>query len=140
MQTYGGQTFGQLNRGLIRPNRDRSTASAVPNPPQPIRVELEVAFDAPRLAPATIATNLQTRLSKILAEHNIASPNVTIEGDTAVLTGVADSESQRLVLEKLVSLEPGVRQVRNEMIVSAPPVAPELPALPALPVPPQPVE
>jgi hypothetical protein len=53
----------------------------------------------------------------------MAQPAVTMEGDTAVLRGVAASESERLVLEKLVMLEPGVRQVRNEMVVTAPPAA-----------------
>jgi hypothetical protein len=51
-----------------------------------------------------------------------------MEGDTAVLRGVAATDSQRLVLEKLVALEPGVRQVRNEMTVIAPPAAATSPA------------
>jgi hypothetical protein len=121
----GIQSYGQLNGNMIRQTRDSQPAPAAPNVPQPVRVELQVAFDAPRPAPQQVASNLQTRLGKILTDHNIAAPNVIMEGDTAVLTGTASSENERLVLEKLVALEPGVRQVRNELVVISP--APPLP-------------
>ncbi len=119
----GGQFFNQANRNVNRATRNRQPAQAVETVPQPMRVQLQVAFAAPRPAPAVVANSVRTRLAKILTEHNIAQPAVTMEGDTAVLRGVAATESQRLVLEKLVGLEPGVRQVRNEMTVIAPPVA-----------------
>jgi PPE-repeat protein len=124
----GNQFVGQMNRNINRPSRARPAAQPVENAPLPLRVELEVAFDAPRPTPVAITNRLRTRLGKILADHGIAQPEVTMEGDTAVLRGVAATESQRLVLEKLVALEPGVRQVRNEMLVSEPAVTPVLPA------------
>jgi hypothetical protein len=127
MGRAGTQFFNQMTRNMS--TRDRPTAQQVANIPQPMRVELQVAFDAPRPTSLVVANNLQARLGKILAEHSIAQPDVTMDGDIAVLRGVAASESQRLVLEKLVSLEPGVREVRNEMVIIAPPAAP-------LPVPP----
>jgi hypothetical protein len=46
-----------------------------------------------------------------------------VEGDTVVLRGVAESESQALVLANLISLEPGVRAVRNEMTLAGAPAA-----------------
>jgi hypothetical protein len=122
MGRAGTQFFNQMTRNMSPSTRDRATAQPVANVPQPMRVELQVAFDAPRPVPVAVESKLRARLGKILAEHNIAQPAVTMEGDTAVLGGVAASESQRLVLEKLVSLEPGVREVRNEMVVIAPPV------------------
>jgi len=46
-----------------------------------------------------------------------------------VLRGTAESESQTQVLERLISMEPGVSAVRNEMIVVIPPLNEvELPA------------
>jgi BON domain len=123
MGQAGTQFFNQMNRNMARSNRDQQPA-AIENPPQPVRVELQVAFNAPRPTPEVVANNLRRRLGKILAEHDVARPAVTMDGGTAVLSGVAATESQRLVLEKLVSLEPGVRQVRNEMVVIAPPVVP----------------
>ena len=54
----------------------------------------------------------------MLASHKIAAPDIEVDGDTVVLTGTAASDSQRLVIEKLVSLEPGVWQVSNQMTVA----------------------
>jgi hypothetical protein len=119
MGQAGTQFFNQMNRNLSRRNRDRQASpSDVANAPQPMRVSIQVGFDAPRPAPEVVAATIQTRLGSILAAHNIAQPIVTMEGDTAVLRGVAASESQRLMLERLIALEPGVRQVRNEMSVA----------------------
>jgi DNA phosphorothioation-dependent restriction protein DptG len=75
-----------------------------------------------------LTNTIQTRMNDILASRGIAGPQVTMEGDIAVLTGVAADESQRLLFEKLVSLEAGVRGVRNEMTVAAP-TTDELPGL-----------
>jgi hypothetical protein len=142
----GLQSLGQFNRPIMPARRDTQPAATVETVPQPMRVELTVAFDAPRPTPMAVATSLRTRLGKILADHAVAPPDVTMEGDTAVLTGVAESESQRLVLEKLVSLEPGVRQVRNEMVVIEPPdaaqpiVPPQEAVPPAITPPQEPVE
>jgi hypothetical protein len=82
-------------------------------------VNLQVAFASPRPAPATLTTTIQTRMNSILASRGIAGPQVTMDGDIAVLTGVAADDSQRLLFEKLVSLEAGVREVRNEMTIAA---------------------
>jgi hypothetical protein len=123
MGQAGTQFFNQMNRNMSRSQRSEQPA-ALANPPQPVRVEIQVAFRAPRPSSAAVGDTLRIRLGKILSEHEIAQPTVTMAGDTAVLGGVAATESQRLVLEKLVSLEAGVRQVRNEMTVNAQPAAP----------------
>ena len=83
-------------------------------------VQLQVAFTTLRPSPAQLTNSIRTRLGQILAEQNIVAPQLTMEGDVAVLGGVAATESQRLVLEKLIAMEPGVRAVRNEMTVVAP--------------------
>lgn len=118
MGQAGTQFFNQMNRNTNRSNRTQQPAASSQNPPQIVRVDLRVAFNSPRPAPADLTNTIRTRLGKILADHNIAQPIVTMEGDIAVLGGVAATDSQRLVLEKLVALEPGVREVRNEMVVA----------------------
>ena len=82
-----------------------------------------------RSQPTAVATTVRGRLEKLLTRRNIAAPDVEIVGDTVVLRGVAASESQRLVIEKLVMLEPGVMGVDNQMTVaqSATPLSPPLP-------------
>jgi hypothetical protein len=118
MGQAGAQFFNQMNRNMRRQNRDQSSTS-VQNVEQPMRVHLQVAFAAPRPAPAVLSTTISTRMTNILAERGVAAPQVIMDGDVAVLRGVAADESQRLLFEKLVSLEPGVRGVRNEMVVAA---------------------
>jgi hypothetical protein len=126
MGRAGTQYFNQMNRQMN--NQRNDPAPAIETVPQAMRVNLQVAFSAPRLTAAIVSNNLRTRLGKILTAHNMAQPLVTMEGETAVLAGVAATESQRLVLEKLVALEPGVRQVRNEMTVNPPAAAVVAPA------------
>jgi hypothetical protein len=57
-------------------------------------------------------------LAKILGSRQMTQPVLTMQGDTAVLTGTAVSERERLVIGQLVSLEAGVRDVRNDMTVA----------------------
>lgn len=109
------QFFNNMNRNISRNNRNRQPAQTSQNPPQPTRVRLEVAFTAPRAASEVVANKIRTRLAKILPDHGMAQPELTMEGDTAVIRGVATSDSERLVIQQLIALEPGVRSVRNEM-------------------------
>jgi hypothetical protein len=120
MGQAGTQFFNQMNRNMRRQNREQRSTPSVENVQQPMLVSLEVAFAAPRPAPAVLSNTIQTRMNSVLAPRGIAAPQITITGDIAVLTGVATDESQRLMFEKLVSLEPGVREVRNEMTVAVP--------------------
>jgi hypothetical protein len=111
-----------MNRGMRRQNNNNQDGgeATVDNAPLAMRVNLQVAFDAPRPSPDQLSNTIRARLGNILAAQNIAMPGLTMEGDVAVLRGVALSESQRLVMERLISLEPGVNAVRNEMTVMAP--------------------
>jgi hypothetical protein len=112
------QMTGNMNRSN---NRNRQVVNTSENPPQPMRVEIRTAFAVPRVAPTALAGRIQTRLQRLAADHKIGRPTVTMVGDTAVIGGVAESESQRMLVEQLVSLEAGVRDVRNEMTVAATP-------------------
>lgn len=121
--------FQQMNRAMSRGNRNRNRqGSQGENPAPPVRVRLDVAFDHPPMQPAALATAVETRLERVLTQRAIAAPEVEIVGDTVVLRGVAPSESQRLVIEKLVSLEPGVTSVDNQMTVDQSSSSPAVPA------------
>jgi hypothetical protein len=110
-------------------NRNRPVVNTSENPPQPMRVKITAAFATPRVDATAIAGKIQTRLRRLAADHKVGRPTVTMVGDTAVIGGVAESESQRMLVEQLVLLEPGVRDVRNEMTVAAiPSGAPGSPA------------
>ncbi len=121
MGRAGAQYFNSMNRAMNHSNRrQRQTATTTQNPPQPMRVEVHVAFSTPQLAPSQLAEGIRTRLTKILADHHMSQPILTLQGDTAVISGVAASEDERAVIEQLISLEPGVRAVQNEMTVALP--------------------
>jgi hypothetical protein len=115
------QFMQQLNRTMSRGNRGRQNSSQGENVVLPVRVQLNVAFDHPRVQSVVVATAVRGRLEKLITRRSIAAPEVEITGDTVVLRGVAASESQRLVIEKLVSLEPGVVAVDNQMTVKEEP-------------------
>ena len=126
-----------MNRG----NQGRRNTSQEENMVLPVRVRLDVAFDRPAIQPTMVATNVRGRLEKMLIRRNIAAPGVEVSGDTVVLTGVAANEGQRLVIEKLVMLEPGVMNVDNRMTRAGPPPAEPSPSSaatpPTPPLPPQ---
>jgi hypothetical protein len=89
-----------------------------------VRPRQEIAFDfAPR--PSTVvASDLANRFDRLPADRPaLRGVQVSVdEKGTAVLTGsVANEESKRLAA-LLARIEPGVRDVRNELVV-APPAA-----------------
>jgi hypothetical protein len=124
------QFMQQLNRSMGGGNRGNRNTSQEQNAVLPVRVRLDVAFERVPIAPTVVATNVRGRLEQVLTRRKITAPEVEMVGETAVLRGVAASESQRLVIERLVLLEPGVMSVDNQMTVAPP-------APPTPPVPPQ---
>ena len=122
------QFFKNMNRQMSRNNRNANKAVTATNPPQPMRMEVRVAFNATPTSSDVVGNTLRARLAKILSDHNMSQPLLTMQGDTAVLSGVAASDSERLVIGQLVALEQGVRAVRNEMTVAGLPSDTELPS------------
>jgi hypothetical protein len=121
MGRAGTQFFNQMNRnarGQNRNNRNQQNAQSSENAASEVRVQLNVAFNHPRPTPSVVANTVRTRLANILPAQGVAQPDVTVDGDVVVLRGVAANDNQRLVLEKLIALEPGVMSVRNEMTVA----------------------
>jgi BON domain len=124
MGRAGTQFFNTMNRNMGGRNRNRQqqTEQTEADERPKMRIRLEVGFTAPRAAPSALAATMQRRLASLAVDHSLGQPQVVVEGDTVVLRGVAQSESQKLVLANLIALEPGVRAVRNEMTVAGVPV------------------
>jgi hypothetical protein len=120
----GTQYFNQMNRSMSRSNNrnngSQQQAAKVDYVPQPMLVNLRLGFTPARPSDTELTNTIRARLGRILAAQNIVAPQLTMEGDVAVLRGVAATESQKVVLEKLIAMEPGVSAVRNEMTVAAP--------------------
>ena len=135
MGRAGTQFFNSMSQNMRgRNNRNRQQQSGEgegENERPEMRIRLEVGFAAPRPAPTALARNIRTRIARLAVDHSLGQPQVSVEGDTVVLRGVAESESQSLVLANLIALEPGVRSVRNEMTIAAAPAVATTPTRPA---------
>lgn len=82
---------------------------------------LRVGFSVPNAQQQVGGTPLEARLSRIVASrvnNPVAKVEVSLEGRTAVLKGTVPSANDRLVLERLLLLEPGVDKVQNELVVA----------------------
>jgi hypothetical protein len=60
----------------------------------------------------------QTIYDRILVDRKVENFAITREGPRMVLTGVAADASERMLMERLVSLEPGVIQIENQMTLA----------------------
>ncbi len=130
MGRAGTQFFSTMNQNMSNRNRFRQQqqTDGEENERPPVRVRLEMGFNSTPAAPSVVATNLNTRIAQLAVDHSVGQPQISVEGDTVVLRGTAESESQLRVLERFVMLEPGVMRVRNEMVVAAPGAEEQLPA------------
>lgn len=88
-----------------------------PAPPRLPQVSLEVGFSSPatQRGPGPFLTALLARTPQII---RVSPISVTMESDTAVLRGRVRTPRDRQLAEDIVRLEPGVWEVRNELVVT----------------------
>ncbi len=87
----------------------------------PLRMDLmpkPVATSTPQFI-AKYTAKFENRLAKLPALTSVGPIRVTMDGSTAVLTGVVASEQDRQLAEGVALLEPEVETVRNELTVEA---------------------
>jgi hypothetical protein len=117
----GGNRGGQGNQGQDYQGGEEQIRS-------PIRVRVQVAFDYPSPTEVGGATAFEPSVyDRILEDRKVENFAITREGARIVLTGVAADASERLLMERLVSLEPGVMQIENQMTLAGETAAPTLP-------------
>jgi osmotically-inducible protein OsmY len=58
-----------------------------------------------------------SRLRTLASQRQLSGMNVSVEGQTATLSGRVNSEHDRRISQLLISLEPGIRRVENRLIV-----------------------
>jgi len=96
---FGGQNGGGASQQIV------------------IRPQQRIAFDFPKPAADQIIGNTRTRFSKLASRQPaLAGVGIAMNAEgVAVLTGSVVSEDQRRLAEQLVRLEPGVRNVENNL-------------------------
>ena len=65
--------------------------------------------------PMTLLNEIRTSVAATDAIVSKQGVNITMEGNTVVLRGRVEDERERRVLEGMVRLTPGVRDIRNEL-------------------------
>ena len=124
MNQFGRNQFGQQN---MRGGQGARTQ---------LRTPISLGFSSPVVASTRTTTQLTTRLTKIPSLQVTGPLSVTMEGSTAVLTGHVGSEGDRDLAERMVLLEPGISNVRNELQVRPAPEVVPIPAPAAVVTPP----
>ena len=116
-----GNLFNQLNQ--FNANANRNTQR------QLRRVPFELGFKPPQLAPpAQLSEQIQTRLDRIPQLRKMGQVSLNLEGQTAVIRGQVENANDRDLVARLVMMEPGVSDVRNELTLAGEPAPP--PVLP----------
>lgn len=102
-----GNLFGQANRQNNNQQKGKTQ----------LRIPMRIAFTTRAVAPTRVSTTFQTRLSRLPALQSAGQISVRMEGSTAVLQGTVPSEADRSLAEGLALIEPGIADVRNELVV-----------------------
>jgi hypothetical protein len=97
--------------------RDRGNGGGNGDRTPPVRVKLRPAFETPLGTMAKVATDVQARLAISLAEQGVVDSRLSLEGRTMTLEGRVATEHQKALIAKMASLEPGVSDVDNRLIV-----------------------
>jgi hypothetical protein len=82
----------------------------------------ELGFTPPRPTTANLMSDIERRLESMPQIRRFGPLAVTIEDRTATIRGAVATDRDRVLVGHLVRLEPGVSQVRNELVVGQPPV------------------
>jgi len=134
----GGGLSGLRNAGQ-RPggaNQPGARSGAGGRAREQVRNSLTLGFRplGPQLDPrgfdqrGIVLTKILERSSRV---QIIAPVEVAVEGQTAILRGTVASQHDRVLAEQLVRLEPGIWDVRNELVVEESLDAPTPPLPPA---------
>ncbi len=118
----GSNSQFSLLQGLVN-NENFNANNANNTPAQSLTPQLKLGFVYTTLPAAELQTIVQTRLVALPAlGARTAGVSATVDAEgMVVLSGIVVTEDDRLLMETLVRMEPGVRDVRNELKTSTSP-------------------
>lgn len=85
-----------------------------------IPTKLTVRFNHPRIPATAVDSNLTRRINAL----NFPGVTVSVEDRVAIVSGTVGSEDDRRVVDRFVSMEPGVSSVENRLEIREPDSAP----------------
>ncbi len=110
-------------QSLVSGNSFNQNNNANSTPALSITPQVQLGFAAPTRVASELQTTVQTRLITLPALEQRATGVKAIadEQGLVTLTGNVRSEDDRRMMEILVRMEPGVREVRNELAIDLTP-------------------
>ncbi|MBK96571.1 MAG: hypothetical protein CMJ79_12810 [Planctomycetaceae bacterium] len=114
MGGFGG--FGGMGRGMMGGMFGGQQQQQQPG--ANLRFPFVVKFTVAPIVPAKVRMQAENRLTKLpgLSKYNKVA--VQIKGVTATLTGQVVSQREKSLVERLVLLEPGINDVRNDLVIA----------------------
>lgn len=83
-----------------------------------MRIPVAIGFQPPRVTATARARGFEARLLNLPGLDSAKNITVTMEGRTAILTGVVESDHEKDLIGRLAKLEPGISDVQNDLEVS----------------------
>jgi osmotically-inducible protein OsmY len=114
----GRTTRSSNGRGTNQANRGNNGAGQGGGAATELRTSLRVGFESPHPAPSRVATILTDRLARSTRIRVVGPVTVDVQQDTTILRGEVATPHDRILAEQLALLEPGVRRVKNELVVT----------------------
>ncbi|MBX3414090.1 MAG: BON domain-containing protein [Pirellulales bacterium] len=134
-----GNTRGAIRSAItnLRPLVNEQINRIPPEPltrqARPYAPRYQIGFDYPLPPSEEVEASLARQLLRVPGMERLGPVEVSVVGQTAILRGAVASEHQRDVAEQLVLLEPGIREVQNELTVGPPVESPSVRELPEAP-------
>ena len=110
---FGG--FGGMGRGMM----GGMMGGQQQQPGANLRFPFVVKFNVSPILPAKVRSQAQNRLSKLPGLSRYNKVAVELEGVTATLSGQVVSQREKTLVERLVLLEPGINDVKNDLVIVA---------------------
>mgnify|MGYP006083966999 FL=1 len=88
-------------------------------PQNTLRFPYVIAFKTTPFLPQRVQVRAESRLKKLPGLSKFNQVSVTMNKTTATLKGVVVSDRDKRFIEKLVMLEPGVKEIDNQLAIKA---------------------
>jgi hypothetical protein len=117
---FGTQNpFSSQNRNNTTTGTGTNNSGVVVPLPRQIAYTATLNFKAPAVTTPQMQTNLRASLERSTMLSNPKGIELTMDGPVVVLKGNVVSEDEQRLVEGMIRLTPGVRDVRNELKVVA---------------------
>lgn len=116
----GGGNFGGIDmifRSLANMNQSAGEARGTQNQRRTIRAPLRLGFAVSKPDAEAVANQFEERILQLPVYQEHANVVARLQERTLTLTGTVQTQEERVMVERLALLEPGVYRVNNQLTV-----------------------